>query len=127
MSLFPYAMALALSFGATRLIGVVSRSVARLYRHFGLDLRNIGVSAAPVPTDIVACSIDLRPATFHKLQCDPLMLLHSVTRFGQLPLPEAGVPCHSHPPEAGARSEHSRSEASSAVCDNGTERTQATI
>jgi len=49
MSLFPYAMALALSFGATRVIGAVSHSVARLYRRFGLDLRDIGIdTAAPI-------------------------------------------------------------------------------
>lgn len=127
MSLFPYAMALALSFGATRVIGVVSRSVARLYRRFGLDLRNMGVGTAPVPTDIVACSIDLSPATFHKLRCDPLMLLDSVTRFGQLPRPETGVPDHTHPPEPGARSEHACSEAPLAVRDNGTTRARTTV
>ncbi|MFM0758315.1 acyl-homoserine-lactone synthase [Paraburkholderia strydomiana] len=127
MALFPYAMALALSFGATGVIGVVSRSVARLYRRFGLDLRDIGVCAAPVPTDIVACSIDLCPATFSKLQCNPLILMDSITRFGQFPLPEAGPRLHSHPPETGARSECVCSEALPTVCDNVTIRTHATI
>ncbi|WP_321885382.1 acyl-homoserine-lactone synthase [Burkholderia cenocepacia] len=94
MSLFPYAMALALSFGAIRVIGVVSNPIARLYRRFGLDLRNMGAGTAPAAADIVACSIDLGPATFHRLQCDPVMLLDSITRFGQLPLPEAGMPDH---------------------------------
>lgn len=96
MSLFPYVMALALSFGATRVIGVVSNSIARLYRRFGLDLRNMGVRSGPLPGDIVACSIDLCPATFRKLQCDPVVLIDSITRFGQLPLPEAGMPDHAH-------------------------------
>ena len=102
MSLFPYAMALALSFGATRVIGVVSHSVARLYRRFGLDLRDIGVGTTPGCANIVACSIDLDPAAFHKLQCDPATLLNSITRFGQLPLADPGVPGHSHPTEASA-------------------------
>ncbi|AJX00758.1 acyl-homoserine-lactone synthase [Burkholderia gladioli pv. gladioli] len=84
MSLFPYAMALALSFGATHVIGVVSRSVARLYRRFGLDLRDIGVRSAPGRADIVACSIELGPAAFRNLQCDPDTLLDSITRFGQI-------------------------------------------
>lgn len=94
MSLFPYVMALALSFGAIRVIGVVSKSIARLYRRFGLDLHNMGVGTVPVSADIVACSIDLGPATFRRLQCDPVMLLDSITRFGLLPPPEAGVPDH---------------------------------
>lgn len=102
MSLFPYAMALALSFGATRVISVVSHSVARLYRRFGLDLRDIGVDTAPGGANIVACSIDLDPAAFHKLQCDPVTLLNSITRFGQIPLAEPRMRGHSHPTEADA-------------------------
>jgi hypothetical protein len=78
-----------------------SRSV-RLYRRFGLDLRDIGVGTAPGCANIVACSIDLDPAAFHKLQCDPVTLLNSITRFGQLPLAEPGMPGHSHPTEASA-------------------------
>ncbi|WP_321855987.1 acyl-homoserine-lactone synthase [Paraburkholderia tropica] len=89
MSLFPYAMALALSFGATRVIGVVSRSVARLYRRFGLELHDMDVNASAT-SGIVACSIDLAPPTFHKLKCDPLTLLEAITRFGALALPEIG-------------------------------------
>ncbi|EIF29064.1 N-acyl-L-homoserine lactone synthetase [Burkholderia sp. Ch1-1] len=115
MSLFPYAMALALSFGAIRVIGVVSRPIARLYRRFGLDLRNIGVRTAPAPIDIVACSIDLDPGTFHKLQFDPLMLLDSITRFGQLPLPVAGMP------------NQGPGKAPTAVCDKATVCTRTTI
>lgn len=115
MSLFPYTMALALSFGATRVIGVVSRSVARLYRRFGLDLHNMDTNA-PVTSDIVACSIDLDPPTFHKLHCDPVTLLDSVVRFGQLVCPEAG-----------ARPGHVRSEASLAVCETRTMRKQPTV
>jgi acyl homoserine lactone synthase len=103
MSLFPYAMALALSLGATRVIGEVSRSVARLYRRFGLDLSDIGVGNAHGQSDIVACAIDLGPSTFHKLRCDPVTLLDSITRFGQLPRRETGVPVHPHPTETGTR------------------------
>ncbi|WP_084068796.1 acyl-homoserine-lactone synthase [Paraburkholderia heleia] len=115
MSLFPYAMALALSFGATRVIGVVSCSIARLYRRFGLELHDMDVNASAT-SGIVACSIDLAPPTFHKLQCDPLILLDAVTRFGELSLPE--------------RSEHSRhacDETSTAVSNKGATRKQATV
>ncbi|SAL44535.1 autoinducer synthesis protein [Caballeronia sordidicola] len=97
MPLFPYAMVLALSFGATRVIGVVSRPVARLYRRFGLDLRVTGVKSAPGCADIVACSINLDPATFDRLHCDPVTLLNSITRFEPLRLPEPDMlPGHSH-------------------------------
>lgn len=115
MSLFPYAMALALSFGAVRVIGVVSRSVARLYRRFGLDLQDMDVHASAT-TGIVACSIDLGLSTFHKLQCDPHILLDSVTRFGELSLPERGEP-----------SGHACDETSAAVSHKGAMRKQATI
>ncbi len=127
MSLFPYAMALARSFGATRLIGVISRSVARLYRRFGLDLRDIGARTTPGPVDIIACSIDLDPATFHKLQCDPVTLLNSITRFGQLSLPQTGLLFDPRRTDAGARSPYADGDATLTACDNETMRTQATI
>jgi len=113
--LFPYAMALALSFGAISVIGVVSNPIARLYRRFGLDLRNIGAGMAPGPADIVACSIDLGPGTFHRLRCDPVMLLDSITRFGQLPLPQAGRP------------DQASGEAPPIVCGRATVSMRATI
>ncbi|WP_421375299.1 acyl-homoserine-lactone synthase [Paraburkholderia sp. DD10] len=127
MSLFPYAMALALSLGATRVIGVVSRSVARLYRRFGLDLLDIGVGTAPGCTNIVACSIDLAPTTFHKLQCDPVTLLNSITRVGQHQFLGPGMPAHSPPTEANAPSVRPHGDVPLAVCDNSTVHTQATV
>ncbi|MGY6255174.1 acyl-homoserine-lactone synthase [Paraburkholderia sp. DHOC27] len=98
MSLFPYAMALAISFGATRVIGVVSRSVARLYRRFGLDLHDIGAGTSPDHTDIVACAIDIDATTFQKIQCDPDALLNSISFFGHPCLPEHGTPVRPHVP-----------------------------
>ncbi|CAB3786469.1 acyl-homoserine-lactone synthase [Paraburkholderia fynbosensis] len=127
MSLFPYAMALALSFGATRVIGVVSRSVARLYRRFGLELRDIGAGTTPGRADIVACSFELGPATFRNLQCDPNALLESITRFGQIPLAEAGLPGHSSSTDAGARPAYGPGDRHLAVDDNETMRTQAPV
>ncbi|RKE39526.1 acyl homoserine lactone synthase [Paraburkholderia sp. BL23I1N1] len=127
MSLFPYAMALAFSFGATRVIGVVSRSVARLYRRFGLDLHDIGAGTAPGRADIVACSIDLGPATFRNLLCDPSALLDSITRFGQIPFPEAGLRGHSSSTDAGTRSAYAPGDEHLAVCDNETMHPQATV
>lgn len=114
MSLFPYVMALALSFGATRVIGVVSRSVARLYRRFGLELHNMNADT-PATASIVACSIDLGLPAFHKLKCDPLVLLESVACFGQLAVLEVR-----------AHSGHACGEKSASVCDQGTMRTHAT-
>ncbi|MEX3916455.1 acyl-homoserine-lactone synthase [Paraburkholderia sp. BR10872] len=127
MSLFPFAISLAHSFGATRVIGVVSHAVARLYRRYGLELHNIGTGASPGHAGIVACAIDLDSATFEKLQCNPGTLQNSITRFGQFPLPEAGVPGHPDGPEARAGSVHVTDEALIAVCDNRTARTQASI
>jgi acyl homoserine lactone synthase len=92
MALFPYTLSLAHAFGATRVVGVVSRAVARLYRRFGLDLHNIGNRVPPESGDVVACAIDLTPATFEKLQCDPGALLKSITRVGRLPSSEHDVP-----------------------------------
>jgi N-acyl-L-homoserine lactone synthetase len=89
MSLFPYAMALAQSMGATCVVGVLTRSVARLYRRFGLDLRDMGIPTAAGDGEIVACSIDLSAAAFHRLQCDPATLLNSIIRVGQISQLEA--------------------------------------
>jgi N-acyl-L-homoserine lactone synthetase len=127
MSLFPYAMALALSFGATCVIGVVSRSVARLYRHFGLDLRVIGVGTASRCANIVACTIDLDPATFDKLQCNPVTLLKSITRFGQLPFRDPDLAGHSHSTSAGTPSARAPADMLLTVCDDRTGHTQATV
>lgn len=127
MSLFPYAMSLALSFGATRVIGVVSRSVARLYRRFGLDLRDIDDGTSPDHADIVACAIDLNPGSFEKLQCDAGTLLNSITCFGHFPLPEPGMANHLHTPEASAHSAETESEIPFSACGNGTFHTQAAI
>ncbi|CAG4913198.1 acyl-homoserine-lactone synthase [Paraburkholderia gardini] len=82
MPLFPYALALVASFGATRVIGVVSRSVARLYRRFGLDLRDIAAGAPPHHPEFLACTIELTSATFAKLRCDADDLLGSIAWFG---------------------------------------------
>lgn len=81
MPLFPYALALALSFRATRVIGVVSHSVARLYRRFGLDLQDMSACTSSGFADIVACAINLDASTFEKLRCDPASLLGSISFF----------------------------------------------
>lgn len=115
MSLFPYVMALALSFGATDVIGVISRSVARLYRRFGLDLHNMDTNT-PATAAIVACSIDLGPSTFHRLQCDPQTLLQSITHLGKLAIPQVG-----------GNSGYACDRTSDAVCGKEVKRKQATI
>jgi acyl homoserine lactone synthase len=127
MPLFPYAMALALSFGATRVIGVVSRSVARLYRRFGLDLHDIGTGTSPDLTGIVACAIDLDSTTFQKIQCDPNALLNSISFFGHPCLPEHGRPVRLHAPGPGPLSAEAGDDAPFNAYDNGAVRTQSTL
>ncbi|MBU9597934.1 acyl-homoserine-lactone synthase [Burkholderia multivorans] len=126
MSLFPYAIALARSFGATRVIGVVSRSVARLYRRFGLDLHDLGNGAAPGRTSIVACSIELDAATFDRLGCDPVTLLGGIAFFGQLVRP-GGTPAQSHPVEAAAPSARAADTVPLAPFDGKTAHMRATV
>jgi acyl homoserine lactone synthase len=87
MQLFPYALALAASFGATDVIGVVSRSVERLYHRSGLNLQRIHPAVTARNGGIVACSIELSPATFGRLGCDPHSLMKSIHWFGKSPLP----------------------------------------
>ncbi|WP_213297200.1 acyl-homoserine-lactone synthase [Paraburkholderia sacchari] len=94
MPLLPYALALALSLGATQVVGVVSRAVARLYRRFGLDLQNIGNCVSADDGHVVACAIQLTPATFEKLHCDAGTLLSSITRIGALPSSEQAGPAN---------------------------------
>ncbi|ABE36319.1 autoinducer synthetase family protein [Paraburkholderia xenovorans LB400] len=127
MSLFPYAMSLARSFGATRLIGVVTRPVARLYRRFGLDLRHIGASSSPGHADIVACAIDLTTATFDKLQCDADSLLRSISCLGHLPRPQQSLCAPLKAKEEGLHSAVSRDETSFPACGSGTARTERAI
>jgi acyl homoserine lactone synthase len=127
MSLFPYAMALALSFGATRVVGVLSHSIARLYRRFGLDLRDIGVGAAPGRASVVACSIDLGPASFHSLGCDPVTLLNAITLVGEHLPPEPCMPACFHPTRANPPASGGRGDGPLPVCENSTAHTRAIV
>jgi N-acyl-L-homoserine lactone synthetase len=86
MQLFAYALALAASFGATDVVGVVSRSIERLYRRSHLNLQRIHSDVAVRNASIVACSIELSSSTFYQLGCDPHELVKSIHWFGQLPL-----------------------------------------
>lgn len=127
MSLFPYAMALALSFGATQLVGVVSRPVARLYRRSGLNLRDIGVGSSPRHGDIVACAIDLIPATFDKLQCDAYTLLRSISCLRHLPSAEHSVSARLNTPVPTLHPAASGAEPTFPACGNRTVRTERAI
>lgn len=91
MRLFPYALALAASLGATSVIGVVTHSAARLYRQSGLELRNFAPADETHAQPFLACTIDLTPTTFARLQCDQSTLLDSMTWFG--PRPACATPC----------------------------------
>ena len=123
MPLFPYALALALSFRATRVIGVVSHSVARLYRRFGLDLQDMSHCTSSGFADIVACAINLDASTFEKLRCDPASLLGSITFFGKGSRPQHVSVVNLHLAEPGHASSCWRNAGPFARDDTGSVRT----
>ncbi|CAM2197840.1 Acyl-homoserine-lactone synthase [Paraburkholderia kururiensis] len=82
MQLFPYALAVATSLGATHVVGVVTHAVARLYRRFGLVLESAGSTAETSDLPFLLCAIALSPLTFDNLGLDFNDLLTSVTWFG---------------------------------------------
>ncbi len=79
MQLFPCVMAVAASLGATRIIGVVTHAIARLYRRFGLDLQRVGPDHASASSSFLICAIDLTPVTFANLGSDLESLQSSIT------------------------------------------------
>ncbi|WP_080426634.1 acyl-homoserine-lactone synthase [Burkholderia ubonensis] len=79
MQLFPYVMAVAASVGATRIIGVVTQAIARLYRRFGLDLQYVGPHPETATPPFVVCAIDLTPVAFASLGSDLDSLRSSIT------------------------------------------------
>jgi N-acyl-L-homoserine lactone synthetase len=112
MQLFAYALALAASFGATDVVGVVSRSVERLYHRSMLNLQRIHPDIPPRNAGIVACSIELSSSTFGQLGCNPHDLVKSVHWFGKLPLPMRSWPAMTQedrvPPGGGGSLDSSR-------------------
>ncbi|WP_164707911.1 acyl-homoserine-lactone synthase [Paraburkholderia phosphatilytica] len=84
ISLFASALALARSFGANRIVGVLTPAVARLYRRAGLELEPLQPDA-PACAPVQACAVNIVPATFARLHCDPEELLGSVHWFGPWP------------------------------------------
>ncbi|MPV64793.1 N-acyl homoserine lactone synthase [Burkholderia sp. BE17] len=84
MQLFPYVMAVAASLGATRIIGVVTPAIARLYRRFGLDLQYVGPHRETAGLSFVVCAIDLTPAAFANLGTDFDSLRSSITWYRSL-------------------------------------------
>jgi len=83
MQLFPYVLAIAMSLGATRIIGVITRAIARLYRRFGLDLQCIGPEHEISGFPFLVCAIELTPTTFVELGHDLNALLTTVTWLGR--------------------------------------------
>ncbi|QTO23293.1 acyl-homoserine-lactone synthase [Burkholderia seminalis] len=79
MHLFPYVMAVATSLGATRVIGVVTHAIARLYRRFGLELQHVAPHAETTTFPFVACAIDLTPVAFANLGSNLDNLRSSIT------------------------------------------------
>lgn len=91
MLLFPYALAVAASYGATQVIGVVSRSIERLYRSSGIDLQRIHPDGAAGSASFIACAIALSSRTFSDLGCHPGELMRSIVWHGSQPVPYRGV------------------------------------
>jgi len=81
MQLFPHVLAIAMSLGATCVIGAVTRSIARLYRRFGLDLQCIGPEHEISGFPFLVCTIELTSTTFVELGLDPYALLNTITWF----------------------------------------------
>ena len=79
MQLFPYVLATAVSLGATRVVGVVTRAIARLYRRFGLDLQYLDPDHQMSTSPFLICAIDLTPQTFTNLGSGLDSLLASIT------------------------------------------------
>ncbi|RQS69209.1 N-acyl homoserine lactone synthase [Burkholderia sp. Bp8963] len=82
MQLFPYVLAIATVLGATRIIGVVTRAIARLYRRFGLDIHSIGPDHGTSAFPFLVCTIELTSLTFTELGYDRNELLNTVMWFG---------------------------------------------
>ncbi|MBN3787480.1 acyl-homoserine-lactone synthase [Burkholderia sp. Ac-20353] len=82
MQLFPYVLAIATALGATRIIGVVTRAIARLYRRFGLDLHSIGPDHGTSEFPFIVCTIELTSLTFAELGDHPNKLLNTIMWFG---------------------------------------------
>lgn len=102
MSLFPYSMALAASFGAIRLVGVLTRSVARLYRRYGLNLVDLGRGGSGTSFDIVACAIDLTPTSFSCIHCDVGTLLGAICHIRDFPTAQRFLTGHPRPADCQA-------------------------
>ncbi|CAG9195573.1 acyl-homoserine-lactone synthase [Burkholderia vietnamiensis] len=84
MQLFPYVMAVAALLGATRIIGVATQAIARLYRRFGLDLQYEGSHPQTATSPFVACSIALTAVAFANLGTDLDSLRSSITWYRSL-------------------------------------------
>ncbi|EDT02848.1 putative autoinducer synthesis protein [Burkholderia ambifaria IOP40-10] len=82
MQLFPLVLAIAMSLGATCVIGAVTRAIARLYRRFGLDLQCIGPEHGIPGFPFLVCAIALTTNTFVELGLDPDVLVSTVTWCG---------------------------------------------
>ena len=85
MALFPYALAVAASLGATSIVGVVTLSIERLYRRASIDLQRIGAIDGRPHARVAACSVELSPRTFVRLGSNAADLMQAVRWFGPVP------------------------------------------
>ncbi|AJX34422.1 acyl-homoserine-lactone synthase [Burkholderia oklahomensis] len=79
MDFFPSVLAVAASLGATRVVGVTSLSIERLYRRAGFALQRLGNTAPFAGGSISACSVELPRlafAPFGRMQCASCMSMH---------------------------------------------------
>ncbi|KWZ37885.1 N-acyl homoserine lactone synthase [Burkholderia savannae] len=79
MDFFPSVLAVAASLGATRVVGVMSLSIERLYRRSGIALQRLGNAAPSADGGVSACSVDLPRlafAPFGRSQCASCLSMH---------------------------------------------------
>lgn len=79
MALFPSVLTVAASLGATRVVGVMTPSIERLYRRSGIALHRLGNAMPGAGGSLSACSIDLPRLAFAPLgrkQCAACLAMH---------------------------------------------------
>lgn len=79
MAFFPSVLTVAASLGATRVVGVMTPSIERLYRRSGIALHRLGNAMPGAGGSLSACSIDLPRLAFAPLglkQCAACLAMH---------------------------------------------------
>ncbi|AHI66447.1 acyl-homoserine-lactone synthase [Burkholderia thailandensis] len=79
MDFFPSVLTVAASLGATRVVGVMTLSIERLYRRSGIALHRLGSAMPSAGGSLSACSVELPCLAFAPLgrkQCASCLSMH---------------------------------------------------